>query len=133
MLLSVQNDTQARCHVPPVLGNNVRAFRYATPMNVGVDTVKRSLKALAYQGLITIERGRRARVRITPPREAVALHVGDEAISRMPTPAEVSLLSLATGVPVIEIRRSGALSPELRPADAIQLRAAPPGAAGQPG
>ncbi|MEV6925497.1 GntR family transcriptional regulator [Dactylosporangium sp. NPDC051485] len=113
--------TQIACGAVAAGGDLPAEADIAWTYGVGVDTVRRSLAELAHQGLITIERGRRARVRTAPPREVIPLHVGDVAISRMPTPAESSSLSLATGVPVTEIRRAGMPSPELHPADAIQL------------
>jgi len=40
-------------------------------------------------------------------RAPIALQPGEEAIARMPSPAERRRLNLEAGVPVIEIRRTG--------------------------
>ena len=51
---------------------------------------------------------------------AVALLPGDEAIARMPSPAERRALQLGPGVPVIEIRRAGRVV-DVLPAPGVTL------------
>jgi hypothetical protein len=53
----------------------------------------------------------------------ITLRPGEEAIARMPSPAERRELNLDPNVPVIEIRRGGVVT-EVVPAETVTLHAA---------
>ena len=75
------------------------------------------------RGLVTVRPGTDAQVRAAAVHHPVTLRPGDEAIARMPSPAERRRLHLDEGVPVIEIR-NGAGVRELHAASEVALQVA---------
>jgi DNA-binding FadR family transcriptional regulator len=96
---------------------------FADAYGVSRDTVRAALDSLRRQGLVTIRPGADAQVRPASVYHPVTLRPGDEAIARMPSPAERRRLHLDEGVPVIEIR-NGAGARELHAASEVALQVA---------
>ena len=90
---------------------------------VSRSAVRDALHALKAEGLITVGRGVDARVRAATEHHPITLRPGDEAIARMPSPAERRRLNLDEGIPVIEIR-NGAGVRELHAASEVALQVA---------
>ena len=96
---------------------------FAEAYGVGRDVIRAALEDLRRRGLITVEPGRDAQVRPASVHHPVTLRPGDEAIARMPSPAERRRLHLDEGIPVIEIR-NGAGDRELHAASEVALQVA---------
>jgi DNA-binding FadR family transcriptional regulator len=79
---------------------------FADAYGVALDTVREALRELRHQGLVSWRDGA-THVRVTNEHHPIILRPGDEAVARMPTPAERRDLDLDDGVPVIEIRSAG--------------------------
>jgi GntR family transcriptional regulator len=85
-------------------GDRILAEAYG----IGLDTVRDALRELRHQGVVAWRDGVTL-VRATNQHHPITLRPGDEAIARMPSPAERRDLALDDGVPVIEIRCAGRL------------------------
>jgi DNA-binding FadR family transcriptional regulator len=96
---------------------------FAETYGVGRDVIRAALEDLRRRGLVTIQPGRDAQVRAASVHHPVTLRPGDEAIARMPSPAERRRLHLDEGIPVIEIR-NGAGDRELHAASEVALQVA---------
>jgi DNA-binding GntR family transcriptional regulator len=90
---------------------------------VSRSTVRDALQALKREGLITVRHGVDAQVRAATEHQPVTLRPGDEAIARMPSPAERRRLNLDEGIPVIEIRNGDGVR-ELHAASEVALQVA---------
>jgi GntR family transcriptional regulator len=86
---------------------------FADAYGVGRDVVRAALEILRMRG----------QLRAATVHHPVTLRPGDEAIARMPSPAERRRLHLDEGVPVIEIR-NGAGDRELHAASEVALQVA---------
>lgn len=90
---------------------------------VSRSTVRDALQVLRHEGLVTVRHGVEARVRAATEHHPVTLRPGDEAIARMPSPAERRRLNLDEGIPVIEIRNGDGVR-ELHAASEVALQVA---------
>jgi GntR family transcriptional regulator len=96
---------------------------FADAYGVGRDTIRAALDELRRRGLVTVRPGADAQVRAATEHHPVTLRPGDEAIARMPSPAERRQLNLDEGIPVIEIR-NGVGDRELHAASDVALQVA---------
>ena len=96
---------------------------FAEAFGVGRGVVRAALDELRRRGLVTVRPGADAQVRMATEHHPVTLRPGDEAIARMPSPAERRQLNLDEGIPVIEIR-NGAGDRELHAASEVALQVA---------
>ncbi len=96
---------------------------FADTYGVGRDVIRAALEDLRRRGLVTVQPGVDAQVRAETVHHPVTLRPGDEAIARMPSPAERRRLHLDEGIPVIEIR-NGAGDRELHAASEVALQVA---------
>jgi len=84
----------------PTEGEIARDFKCSTA------TVRKALGVLRQEGLISMGRGVRARVRPRPERRALVLRPGERLVGRMPSRTECARLGIDPGVPVLEVERA---------------------------
>jgi GntR family transcriptional regulator len=83
---------------------------------VGRETARRAHQVLADEGLVDIRHGYASRVRAEPLKTEIVVPHGAVLTARMPTPEERADLSIAEGVPVVEVTSRRA-APLIYPAD----------------
>ena len=87
-------------------------------------TIRRAIAILRHEGLVTVRRGHRVRVRDRSELQDLTVPVGAVVTARMPTPAERDHLGVGEGVPVLVVTApDGTVS--VFPADRWQLRYRP--------
>jgi len=85
----------------------------------GRNSVRKALRTLSSEGLVTSVAGKGTQVRDPIERDAVKIGPGARITSRMPTDAERQTLSIPEGTPLLIVERDG--HSEVLPADRFAI------------